>query len=214
MIPGFNVTSFLEYFMANPMLLALGLIIATFILEDAATTTGAFLASQAVLPPWLAFGAVICGIIIGDTVIYTLGYSARKHPRVKAWLQRKNLLPDIEVIDRHMAIAVVTARFLPGFRFPTYIMAGFLRMSLFLYLGIIVVAIGIWTSLLFYLVYQLGEAVMHIPAYYLFALYIVVIAAIYCGMPKITKYIKARRVAKAVQKMVHHETMQINKLDK
>ncbi len=199
MIPTFNVDSFLQYFMANPMLLAVGLIIATFILEDAATTAGAFLASQAVMPVWLAFGAIIGGIIIGDTVIYMIGNLARNHPRIKDFLKKRNLIPDTEIIDRHMAIAVVTARFLPGLRFPTYIMAGFLRMSFPLYMGIIVIAIGIWTTLLFWLVYQIGEAITHIPAYYMVGVYLGVIIAIYFLMPKIIKCMKAKREEKNLE---------------
>ncbi|MGB1077370.1 MAG: DedA family protein [Bdellovibrionales bacterium] len=179
--------------MANPMLLAIGLIIATFILEDAATTAGAFLASQAIMPVELAFGAVISGIIIGDAAIYGLGFSAQSHQRVKKFLDKRNLLPDTDIVDRHMAIAVITARFLPGFRFPTYVLAGFLRMSFPLFMGIIVIAVGIWTTILFWVVYQIGEAVTHIPPYLVFGLYIGVVVAVYFLMPRIIKRMKKKK---------------------
>ena len=196
MIPNFDVHAFLEYFMANPMLLAVGLILATFILEDAATTAGAFLAAQSVMPPELAFGAVLSGIIIGDAAIYGLGFSAQSHPRVKSFLDKRNLLPDNDVIDRHMAIAVITARFLPGFRFPTYVLCGFLKMSFPLFMAIIIVAVGVWTTVLFWVVYQIGEAVMHIPPYLVFGVYIGVIVAIYFFMPNIIKYINKLKCKK------------------
>ncbi len=195
MIPNFDVNAFLEYFMANPMLLAVGLVIATLILEDAATTAGAFLASQAVLPVELAFGAVLSGIIIGDAVIYGLGFFARSHPRVKQFLEKRKLLPDTstDVMDRHMAVAVITARFLPGFRFPTYVTCGFLKMSFPLFMVIIIFAIGIWTTILFWVVYQIGEAVTHIPPYLIFGIYIAVIIAIYKLMPSIVKRINKHK---------------------
>jgi len=78
--------------MANPMLLAVGLILATFILEDAATTAGAFLASQAVMPVELAFGAVLSGIIIGDAFIYGVGFSAQSHPKVTSIFKKTESL--------------------------------------------------------------------------------------------------------------------------
>jgi len=196
MIPNFDVNAFLEYFMANPMLLAVGLVLATFILEDAATTAGAFLASQAIMPVELAFGAVLSGIIIGDAFIYGLGFSAQSHHKVKAFLQKRNLLPDTEVVDRHMAIAVITARFLPGFRFPTYVLAGFLRMSFPLFMAIIILAVGIWTTILFWVVYQIGEAVTHIPPYLVFGVYVGVIVAIYVFMPNIIKWMNKRKCKK------------------
>lgn len=196
MIPTFDVNAFLEYFMANPMLLAVGLILATFILEDAATTAGAFLASQAVMPVELAFGAVLSGIIIGDAFIYGLGFSAQSHPKVKAFLEKRNLLPDTDIVDRHMAIAVITARFLPGFRFPTYVLAGFLRMSFPLFMAIIILAIGVWTTILFWVVYQIGEAVTHIPPYLVFGVYIGVIVAIYFFMPNIIKLLNKYKCKK------------------
>ena len=196
MIPNFDVHAFLEYFMANPMLLAVGLIIATFILEDAATTAGAFLASQAIMPVELAFGAVMSGILIGDIFIYGLGYQARSHPRVKAFLEKRHLIPDADLVDKGMGIAIITARFIPGFRFPTYVMAGFFKMSFPLYIGIIVIAVGIWTTILFWVVYQIGEAVTHIPPYLVFGVYIGVIVAIYVLMPNIIKRMKNKRAKK------------------
>ena len=198
MIPNFDINAFLEYFMANPMLLAVGLVIATFILEDAATTAGAFLASQAVLPVELAFGAILSGIIIGDAFIYGLGFFARSHPKIKQFLEKRKLLPDTDtsVIDRHMAIAVITARFLPGFRFPTYVLSGFLKMSFPLFMGIIIIAVGVWTTILFWVVYQIGEAVTHIPPYLIFGVYIIVIVSIYKLMPNIIRLLNKHKQKK------------------
>jgi hypothetical protein len=71
----------------NPLLVVVGIIIATFLLEDAATVAVGLLASQMIVDPALAIAALVVGTVAGDLLLHLLGRfagSTRWAGRLKA----------------------------------------------------------------------------------------------------------------------------------
>jgi membrane protein DedA with SNARE-associated domain len=142
----------------NPFLVVVGIIIATFLLEDAATVAVGLLASQMIVDPTIAVAALVVGTVVGDLGLHLLGRFAGKTRwagRIKAtervrkietWLQRRSL------------VAIAAARFLPGFRLPTFVASGFLRVP-FGQVAIVITGVTlIWTPGLFLLSQSAGMA--------------------------------------------------------
>lgn len=146
--------------MSEPLLLHLGLLLGTFVLEDAATASAALLATTDMIPIWSALLVLYVGIFVGDIALYGVGYLAGHYPRLRAWIGPKRIRAGREWLDQRMIVTLVTARFVPGLRLPTYTASGYLRVSLTQFAAIAAVAATVWTSVLFGLVYAFGELVL------------------------------------------------------
>ncbi|MGA3398692.1 MAG: VTT domain-containing protein [Acetobacteraceae bacterium] len=144
----------------SPLLQAVTIVLATFVLEDAATVMAAMQAEQGEISVGLALGSLFVGIVLGDLGLYGLGWlSARV-----SWIAR--LLPP----HRKAAISawlsgrvfkvVLVSRFLPGLRLPTYTTCGFLGANLRQFTLAAVVATTCWTSLLFGVSLKVGQFLM------------------------------------------------------
>jgi len=102
--------------------------------EEVPIIAAGILAAQGTLDPWLALGWCIFGAIVGDCVMYSIGYHfgrgvLREHP----WWARfvtPHREAQIEVMFRRHGFKVfLVARFLVGLRSPVYLTAGILRVS-------------------------------------------------------------------------------------
>jgi membrane protein DedA with SNARE-associated domain len=97
----------------------------TFIHEDLAIMTGGVFASNGSLPVITVFLTLVAGMITGDTVIYGIGWGARKVP----WIYRKVFSEKMEnakeKIHRNLIKTVVFVRLVPGLLFPTFTACGF-----------------------------------------------------------------------------------------
>jgi len=144
----------------SPLLQAVTIVLATFVLEDAATVMAAMQAEQGEISVGLALGSLFVGIVLGDLGLYGLGWlSARV-----SWIAR--LLPP----HRKAAISawlsgrvfkvVLVSRFLPGLRLPTYTTCGFLGANLRQFTLAAVVATTCWTSLLFGVSLKVGQVLI------------------------------------------------------
>jgi len=143
-----------------PLVQAAAIILATFILEDAATVLAAIQAEQGGFSVGLALASLFVGIVLGDLWLYGMGWlSARLQ-----WIQR--LLPPhrqemIRAWLRGRVFKVVfVSRFLPGLRLPTYTTCGFLGADLRQFTLATVVATTCWTSLLFGVSLRVGQFLM------------------------------------------------------
>jgi len=102
--------------------------------EEVPIIAAGVLAAQGTLDPWLALGWCIFGAIVGDCIMYFIGYHfgrgvLREHP----WWARfvtPHREAQIEVMFRRHGLKVfLVARFLVGLRSPVYLTAGILRVS-------------------------------------------------------------------------------------
>jgi len=136
------------------VLLFTGIVVATFVSEDAATALAAALAKQnpALLP--LTVAAAFSGIWIGDIGLYSLarlgGRAALAHRWVKNFASSSALERAEDWFSRYGTSSVVASRFIPGTRLPTYLAAGLLRMPLRRFAGITATCAAVWVAIVFF----------------------------------------------------------------
>lgn len=136
------------------------IVLATFVLEDATTLVCAMAAADGRLLAPLALGSLIVGIALGDFGLFALGRLASRHP----WARRFVALDKVQTVQswmrRQLVPAVISTRFLPGARLPTYTACGFLGLPFRRFALAVVVATLAWTTILFGMALSLGSLVM------------------------------------------------------
>lgn len=102
--------------------------------EEVPIIAAGILSAHGTLDPWLAFACCLFGAIVGDTVMYWIGFHfgrgvLREHPRWARWVSPERE-QQIEVMFRRHGLKVFfVARFLVGLRSPVYLTAGIMRVS-------------------------------------------------------------------------------------
>lgn len=142
----------------SPIALFFSIILLSYLLEDLAIITAAVAASQDVIPLSLAIIAVFIGIATGDILLYFLGCWARKWRLLRGFLLTK---PSIKLIrtqlKRNTVSNLFIIRFIPGLRFLGFCLSGFFQIKFTFFLLSVFFATTLWTTVIFTLVYQLGE---------------------------------------------------------
>lgn len=157
MYPHHFLTHLIGGAVGSSLLLALAIVIGTFILEDPTTIIVGVLAADGTIPVPLALGSLYLGIVAGDIAMYSLGYLASSHPRLAAYMDHDFAAPLRAWIENRFVLTVFTARFIPGSRIPTYAASGFFRSPFSTFITIIIGATAIWTTFLFTASYLFGS---------------------------------------------------------
>jgi membrane protein DedA with SNARE-associated domain len=118
-----------EQFLGNPVVLAVLLFVAPFVLEEAAILAGAALAAAGELPTAVAFAAVTVGMFVSDWLLYGLGAVAGRSRRIRGWIGEANLARGQGFLDRGVVPAALLARLVPWLLFPIFVASGFLNVG-------------------------------------------------------------------------------------
>lgn len=165
--------------------------------EEAPVVLAAIFAKNGQMHPVLAFGSCLVGVLLGDFVVYFLGY--RYGERVLSFrLTRKFLTRAREeqlkgYFHRHGFKILIVGRFAVGFRTAAYLTAGILRLPAFNLLMIDLLAASLSTTLMFGLGYVFAhqiEAVWKGAQHW-----IVAIAAVAVAVIVLYRFIQGRRRA-------------------
>ncbi len=102
--------------------------------EEVPIIAAGIASSVGTLSPWGAFVSCIVGALLGDSVIYAIGYHfghtlVIRHPRFAHLLHAEREARIEEMIRRHGLKVFFLTRFMVGIRAPVYLTAGILRMS-------------------------------------------------------------------------------------
>lgn len=143
--------------LAHLWLVPLGIIIGTFILEDAATMLVGVLAADGDIAIPIAIVSLYAGIILGDFGLYWLGYLAANHRWAARLVNHERYEPIRTWLEERFEGAVFTSRFVPGMRLPTYTAAGFLKLPFRRFIPPVIGGTLIWTTLFFAAAYLLGN---------------------------------------------------------
>ena len=136
----------------------------TFFSEDAATLGGAAMAAAGLLATPLGLAACFLGIWLGDLGLYALARYFGRPFLKQNWVRRRvnddRLARSEAWWKRRGLLVLLAARFVPGLRLPTYLIAGTLSVP-FLSFAVVTALMGlIWVPLIFVLVWMAGtEAV-------------------------------------------------------
>lgn len=144
----------------DPILQFIAIIIGTFILEDAMTFLAAMQVAAGALPAWLALLALYLGIALGDVGLFGLGRLAATHPWARRYIGKRELDRARTWLNGRLMTAVISTRFLPGARLPTYTACGFLGVSFDRFVFSVIVGTILWTTLLFTVSIGFGLAVV------------------------------------------------------
>jgi membrane protein DedA with SNARE-associated domain len=166
--------------MAEPWIIAIVLVLTTFLLEDLAIAAGVALATQGIISWELSLAAVGGGIALGDLGLYAVGGAARRVP----WLRRRYVGDRStwaqEKLVARLPSAVLLARVVPGLRLLTYTTCGFVRVPLLPFSAWVMVAVALWTAGLYGLSVAAGQVLaqhLGLPLPVAVALPILVLAA-------------------------------------
>src|SRR3990167_7961234 len=143
--------------LAHVWLIPFGIIIGTFILEDATTLLVGVLAADGFIGIPLSLVSLYLGNTLGDFWLYGMGYLAADHKWAKWFVNHERYEPIRSWLEERFEGAVFTSRFVPGMRLPTYAAAGFLKLPFRRFVGPVVIGTLIWTSLFFAGAYLFGH---------------------------------------------------------
>ena len=161
-------------------ILILIIILCTFVAEDPTCLAAGLLAAEGIIGFWWAALACTVGIFIGDMVLYSLGRWLGRGALRRAPL--KWIVKEHE-IDRMAGwfgsprgmLVIVSSRFIPASRVPTFVTAGILRLGLPRLSLLLFTAALVWTPLLMLLGSTLGPPFMEqFPRYKQYAAWIVI----------------------------------------
>lgn len=141
---------------SSPLAIAMAIIVATFILEDMTTIAAALLAATGVVAPAIAISALFVGIFAGDLALYGIGAAARTRAWARRLIGARRMIKGRTWLKRRYISALIGARFMPGFRTPTYAASGFLGLSFRSFVAVAAGAGVVWTALIFSLVFFFG----------------------------------------------------------
>ena len=153
-----ELQAFLTNGESSILLLSLGIILLSYLLEDLAIVTAATLATQGVLSPAVGLFAIFIGIATGDMGLYALGRYGRKvrFLRYKA-LTNRHFKVVRNRLHQGAFLNLFIIRFVPGLRSVGFTMSGFFSIPLPLFLCAVLSATALWTALIFLVIYYLGS---------------------------------------------------------
>lgn len=157
---GNSIASLLAMAGHHPVLQATAIVLATFILEDAATVLAAMQAEEGGLSIALALLSLYAGIVLGDLGLYGLGRLSAMMPWIARWLPPQRTAAIRAWLEGRVFKVVLASRFLPGMRLPTYTTCGFVGANLRQFALAAVIATICWTSLLFGASLKVGQVLI------------------------------------------------------
>ena len=137
-------------------LLPVAIVLSTLLIEDLTAVFAGVLAAGHHINPFLALGAVMLGVAIYDFGLYSFGRLARTHKRLRKLMEHERLEGLRAWFDTQLFVTLLTASFLPGFRFPTHLGSGFLGVPLEKFAPRSLASIAIWSTTVFTAAYVFG----------------------------------------------------------
>ncbi len=155
-----SVRTLIGFAAHHPALQAGTIVLATFILEDAATVFAAMAAQSGAISVPLALASLYVGIVAGDLGLYGLGWLAARVPAMRRLLPPQRTEMVRAWLAGRVFRVVLVARFLPGVRLPTYTTCGYLGADLRRFAVATALATTVWTSGLFLVSLRMGAVLM------------------------------------------------------
>lgn len=129
--------------------------------EDLACISGGLLVASGIISFWIAVLGGAIGIITADILTYLLGRWIGKPILEKVpfkWIIKPEDVKKAEQMFEMNGVGIIFAtRFLPGTRFPTYLVAGILRIKFIFFIGYFLLAVAIWAPLLVGITVLVGQ---------------------------------------------------------
>lgn len=141
-----------------------GLLFFFFLPGDSLLFTAGFLASQNILNIWVLVAGTLVMAIIGNMVGYAIGkyiglklFSGQQSPFLSRFLKREHLAMTQRFYERHGAMAVISARFMPIIRTFVPFLAGVAQMDYKKFMLYTVTGAFVWVVGLTFFGYFFGK---------------------------------------------------------
>ncbi len=122
------------------------------------------LSAQGELRPEFAFAATLLGALVGDAVMYGIGYRfgslLHRYPKLSKLVGADREATFERAVERHGFKVLLMARFMVGVRGPVYLAAGAVRMPFFKFLLWDLVCATLVVGLFFGLAFFFGEEIV------------------------------------------------------
>jgi membrane protein DedA with SNARE-associated domain len=133
--------------------------------EEVAFVVAGVLSAEGKLHWPTALASCLAGAILGDSVMYAIGYRwgdslLGAHPRLARLLQAKREKQFEEAVEQHAFKVMLFARFLVGIRGPVYLAAGAVHLPFRRFLAIDMFCATLVVTTSFWLSYAFGERVL------------------------------------------------------
>jgi membrane protein DedA with SNARE-associated domain len=146
---------------AQALLASTAIVLLSFISEDAATISSALSLFGGPINWQLGFAACFAGIWLGDLGLYSLARCFGKPILNSRWIARFADATEIERcqtrFNEHGSLTLLTSRFVPGTRLPTYLAAGVLSMPVTQFAAVTAFGALLWIGGIFIFAKLLGS---------------------------------------------------------
>lgn len=154
---------------AHYWILLLIIVVCTFVAEDPTCLASGLMVAVGIIDFWSAAGACTVGIFLGDIVLYSLGRVFGRQAITRApfkWIIKESKVNQWAgwFSTPQGLLVVVSSRFIPASRVPTFITAGIMKLNIARLGGLLLLAALIWTPPLMWLGYKFGAKGMELLA--------------------------------------------------
>ncbi|WNO10107.1 DedA family protein [Teredinibacter sp. KSP-S5-2] len=162
---------FLQQYASSPVLLAMALIVVSWIWEDASVVSGALFAADELISVPVAAFSVFVGIASGDLALYYLGRLAQRWRGLRFRLLKN---PYCRVLNRRFRARLLSnifiIRFIPGLRTLGFTLCGLWRVPQIQFITAMGVAGILWVAIVFSGVYSLGVSRLFVDSSWKYSL--------------------------------------------
>jgi membrane protein DedA with SNARE-associated domain len=134
--------------------------------EEVAIVIAGVLSAEGSLRPEFALVACLLGAVVGDCILYAIGYRwggslLSLHPKLAKFLHAEREQRFEQAIERHALKVMLLARFLIGIRGSVYVAAGAVRMPFRRFVVYDTLCATIVVGLFFSLSFAFGDEIAH-----------------------------------------------------
>jgi membrane protein DedA with SNARE-associated domain len=127
-----------------------------FLQEDAAVIGAATASLLGLAPTHLLFITIVLGLLASDAWKYWIGRWARRYQWAHKFAEKPGVSVAGDLVRKEFVQTMLTARFVPGTRVPTYVACGFFKAHYGKYLVVLTMTATLYVVIMFTLFHSLG----------------------------------------------------------
>ncbi len=147
-----------------------------FIQEDAAVIGAATASLADAAPTSFIVAAILTGLVASDAWKYWLGRLARSHAWAHKFAEKPGVSIAGDLVRKEFIQTMLTARFVPGTRIPTYVACGFFKADYVRYVLVLALTASLYVGITFVLFHTIGAVAGEQAKYWLPAIAVVSLA--------------------------------------
>ena len=173
----------------SPILLFIGIILMSYLLEDAAIVSAALLGVEGSLSYSAGLLSIFIGIASGDLILYYIGKSSHKIQWAKKRLDSKTGVEIRKRLQKTAFWSIFIIRFIPGLRSISYLACGALQIDIKVFFASVMSATALWCIFIYSAIFLLGDALWLTDSNWRWALAPVLLIIIYVANKQVSQAI-------------------------